>query len=220
MLAKELITDKIPPIRTSATGLDALGFMDEYRVSHLAVVNDQELLGLISEDDINIYNHLEEAVGNHRLSLGRLSVTEDQHVYDVIRLMSESKLSLLPVLDKNDRYLGVINQAAIVEQFAAMTSIVNPGGLIVLEINERDYSLNEIAQIVESNDTSILSVFINTRPDSTKMEVTLKLNKLDISAVLQTFNRYSYTVKASFTEGDYNELMRDRYDSLMTYLNI
>lgn len=220
MLAKDLFTEKIQPIKTSTTGLDAVGFMDEFRVFHLPIVNNQELLGLISEEDINAYNHLEEPVGNHKLSIGRTSVTEDQHLYDVIRLMTEKKLSLLPVLDKNNHYLGVITQATIVEQFASMISIMNPGGVIILEINERDYSLSEIAQIVESNDASILSVFIHTHRDSTKMDVTLKLNKLDISAILQTFSRYDYIVKASFSEGDYNELLRDRFDSLMTYLNI
>ncbi|MEI6575039.1 MAG: CBS domain-containing protein [Bacteroidota bacterium] len=220
MIAKDLLTEKIQPIRTSTTGLDALAFMDEYRVFHLPVVNDLELLGFISEEDINSYNHLEESIGNYHLSLGRLSVSEEQHIYDVIRLMTENKLSLIPVTDKHNIYQGVITQAGIVAQFAQMASLMNPGGIIVLEINERDYSLSEIAQIVESNDASVLSVFLKTNPESTKMEVTLKLNKLDIGAVLQTFSRYEYTVKASFTEGDDNELLRDRFDSLMTYLSI
>jgi acetoin utilization protein AcuB len=219
MIAKDLLTDKITPIRTSTTGLDAIGFMDEYRVFHLPVVNDLDLLGLISEEDINIYNHLEESIGNCHLSLGRLSVSEDQHTYDVIRLMTENKLSLIPVTDKHNHYLGVITHARIIEQFAHFTSLMNPGGIIVLEINERDYSLSEIAQIVETNDAAVLSVFLNSIPDSTRMEVTLKLNKLDISAVLQTFSRYDYVVKASFSEGDYDDLLRDRFDSLMSYLN-
>jgi signal-transduction protein with cAMP-binding, CBS, and nucleotidyltransferase domain len=134
--------------------------------------------------------------------------------------MTENKLSLIPVTDKHNHYLGVITHARIIEQFSHFTSLMNPGGIIVLEINERDYSLSEIAQIVETNDASILSVFINSIPDSTRMEVTLKLNKMDISAVLQTFSRYEYVVKASFSEGDYDELLRDRFDSLMSYLNI
>ena len=58
-------------------------------------------------------------------------------------------------------------------------------------------------------------------PDSTLIEVTLKLNRINIEAVIQTFNRFHYEIKAYYGENANDEdLLRDRYDSLMTYLNI
>jgi CBS domain-containing protein len=194
--------------------------MDEYRVAHLPITNESDLLGIISDEDINTLNHLDEAIGNHRLSLPRLAVTEEQHIYDVIHLFMEHNLTLLPVTNAKDHYLGVITLENLAMAFGEMSAAVNPGGVIILEINERDYSLSEIAQIVESNDALILSLFIHSLPDSTKMEVTLKVNKMDIAAIIQTFNRYDYIIKATFSEGDYDKLLRDRFDSLMSYLNI
>ena len=64
-------------------------------------------------------------------------------------------------------------------------------------------------------------MYLNSVPDSTKLEITLKLNRIDIGPVLQTFNRYNYIISASFSDQDvYNEGLQDRYDSLMNYLNI
>ena len=194
--------------------------MDEYRVSHLPITSDEELLGVISDEDINTLNHFEECIGNHRLSLARVFVTEDMHIYEVIRLFSVHKLTLIPVLDKKGNYMGVITLRELVEKFAEFTAVGNPGGVLILEVNEKDYSLSQIAQIVESNDAIILSVFIHSFPDSTRMEVILKVNKMDITSIIATFNRYDYIIKASFSESDYDDYLRDRFDSFMNYLNV
>ena len=80
MIAKEMISDVIPALKTSDTGITALNWMDIFKVSHLPIVNDEEFLGLISENDIYDLNMPEEPLGNHQLSLLRPYVTEDQHV--------------------------------------------------------------------------------------------------------------------------------------------
>ena len=75
-------------------------------------------------------------------------VFEDQHVYDVIRQVYEQKLSLIPVLDHKNHYLGSITLQCLVKYFARLAAVDNPGGIIVLEMGIRDYSLSEIARHV------------------------------------------------------------------------
>ena len=220
MLAKELISNNIIPIKTSDTGKYALNLMDDFKVSHLPIVNDEALLGLISEEDILGMNSIDEPIGNHKLSLYKPFVDQEQHVYDVIKTFADLKLSLLPVLDNKDNYLGVITLIDLVQYLSKMTAVQNPGGVIVLEVNSNDYSLSEISQIIESNDAKVLSLYILTYTDSTKLDVILKINKIDIAPVLQTFYRYNYTVKATFSENDNSEDLLKRYDLLMHYLNI
>ena len=90
----------------------------------------------------------------------------------------------------------------------------------MLELNLHDYSLSEISRIVESNDAKILSLYISSHMDSTKLEVTIKINRTDLSAIIQTFNRYNYTIKASFHQSEYVDDLKDRFDSFMSFLNI
>jgi hypothetical protein len=104
--------------------------------------------------------------------------------------------------------------------FGDFASVCEPGGIVVLEIAERDYSLQQIAGIVESNDARILSVQTASQADSTRMEITLKINKMDLRPIIQTFERYNYLVSASFQEEEYEDSIRERYDSLMNYLKI
>lgn len=220
MLAKQLITDGILPLKTSDTGRTALSWMEDFRVMHLPIVNNEGFLGLISEFDIYSFNDFDEAVGNHQLSLSKSYVYDNQHLYDVMSLMQQNQLTLIPVVDIHENYMGSITLQSLLDNFALSMSVSDPGGILVLEMSSVDYSLSEIARIVESNDAKILSVFITTDPDSTKLEVTLKLNRIDLASVIQTFIRFNYTIKAAFNEQNDQDDLRERYDSLMNYLNI
>lgn len=220
MIAKDLISHSITPLKTTDTGQFALSIMEDFKISHLPIVKDELFIGLISESDILTLNATEQPVGNYKLSLSSPFVEQNQHIYDVIKLFSDLKLSLLPVIDINSQFLGVITLLDLVQNLSKIAAIQNPGGVIILEVNANDYSLSEISQIIESDDAKVLSLYIHSFPDSTKMEVVIKLNRIDIEPVLQTFNRYNYIVKASYAEQNNSDDLLNRYNLLMNYLNI
>jgi predicted transcriptional regulator len=221
MLAKDLISDVIPSLRTSDSGQKALYWMDIFRISHLPIVNNVDFLGLISDKDIYDNNMAEEPIGNHQLSLFSPFVTLNQHIYEVMELASELQLSVVPVLDLENKYMGVITLTDLLHYFADVSALKQPGGIIVLDLNANDYSLTQIAQIVESNDAKVLSAYVTSPTNSTKMEITLKINRKELTSILQTFIRYDYVIKASFMDdNDLNSLYENRYDSFMKYLSI
>jgi acetoin utilization protein AcuB len=221
MLAKELISDVVPALKTSDTGQQALSWMDIFRISHLPIVNNAEFLGLISDKDIYNMNMVEEAIGAHRLSLFSPYVFEDQHIYEVIGITSRLKLSVIPVLNRSNKYLGLITLNDLVTHFASLSALQHPGGIIILDLHENDYSLTQIAQIVESNDAKILSLYISSEEDSTRLSLTLKINRTDLTSIIQTFERFNYEIKASYMkEDDADSFYQSRYDLFMRYLNI
>lgn len=220
MLAIELISDSIPPVHTSDSIQKVMDRMQEFRIGHLPIVNEQQFLGLVSDSDLVEESDYQASVGSLALSLINPYVLEDQHIYDVIRLFYEQQLSIVPVLDAKKNYLGLVSINTLTEYFAKLTSVSDPGGIIVLEIGNKNNSLAHMAQIVESDNAQILSSYVRTFPDSTRMEVTLKVNKVDISAIVATFMRYEYEIKATFNHIDDNDNSKDRYDSLMNYLNL
>ena len=221
MLAKDLISDVIPALRTSDSGQKALYWMDIFRISHLPIVNNEDFLGLKSDKDIYDYNMAEEPIGNHTLSLFSPYVTEDQHVYEVIELASRLSLSIIPVLSNNSHYKGVITQNDLIHYFADFSALKEPGAIIILEMSIHDYSLSQISQIVESNDAKILSLYISSHSSSTRLELTLKINKSDLTSIIQTFTRYNYTIQSTFMDhDDMDSLYENRYDMFMKYLSI
>jgi predicted transcriptional regulator len=220
MLARELISDVVTALKTSDSGTKALSWMEVFRIKHLPIVNHREFLGLISDSDIYDLNNPDEPVGNHQLSLTKPYVTEDQHIYEVIELLSRLELTLVPVLNKEMQYLGVITQEDLTQKFAHFSAMQHPGGIIELEMNSNDYSLTEISQIVESNNAKILSLYVATNDDNTKLRVTLKINLTDLTSIIETFNRYNYTVVSShMNDEDLDEFYQERFDVFLKYLN-
>ncbi len=219
MIANNLLSHNMVPLKTSDTGEEALSVMNDYYIKHLPIVNNEQLLGMISEDDI-LEHDVQEPVGSYQLSMSRPYVYDSDHIYEVLRVMSDYKLTVIPVIDAEGNYQGLITQEELLRFFAGIGSFTEPGSIIVLEMSKRDYSLSEIARIVESENAAILSSYITSNMDSTQIDVSIKINKQDIQSIMATFHRYNYTIKASFQEADYFESLKERYDSLMSYLNI
>ncbi len=219
MIAENLVSDVIVPLRTSDTGEEALGIMNEFYVRHLPIVNNEQLLGLVSEEDI-LNMGVEEPIGSYKLSLTHPFVHAQTHVYEIMRLLAEYQLTVIPVVGNDDRYVGLVTMETLLRYFAESGAFREPGSILVLEMGRQDYSLAEIARIIESENAVILSCFVQTYADSARIEVTLKINRQNIGPILASFQRFDYQVKASFNETDYQDALRDRYDALMTYLNV
>ncbi len=220
MLVRELITDEIPPLKVTDTGRKALAWMEEFKVAHLPVIDGTSYLGMISEADILDSNIPDQPLSKHPLTLNDPENIADQHVYDAIRMAAGLNLTVIPVVDKKHKYLGMVTINNLIQNTNKMAAISEPGGIIVLEMNVRDYSLTEVARIVESNDAKILSSYIRTLPGTDNMELTLKINKEDLAGVIQTFERYNYNIVATFNETKHLEDLKSRFESFMKFINI
>jgi len=136
-------------------------------------------------------------------------------------MMANMKLSVLPVLNEQQLYLGSIGLTKLAEYMRRLVGMQAPGGILVLEVNPFDYSLTEIARIVESNDARITSMYITSPPDTQKLEITLKINREDLSSVIRTFVRYEYLIKETHISTDkMDEIYKNRFEQFMTYLHI
>jgi CBS domain-containing protein len=221
LLASRLISDVIPAIGCDEKGQKALNFMDVFRVSHLPVVCDERYQGLVSDKLIYDLNLLEEPIGKEKEKFDTTHVHEDQHIFEVAMLMYKLKLSVIAVLDSDHGYMGAITLYDLARRFARYFSLQEIGGVVVLEVNVNDYSLAQISQIVESNDTKILSFFMNRLPGTNTLELILKLDKEDLSPVIQAFTRYDYNVKGTYLDHSMlSDLYQDRYEQFMKFMNI
>lgn len=221
MIASELLSDVVPSVHKDDKAAEALNWMDVFKISHLPIVDNNEYIGLISDADIYDKNNQEITVLNHQLSLQRPFVKNHQHILEVAELASRDKLTVIPVLNQNEDYLGLITINDLAHHLSHLMSTESPGGIIVLEVKTNDYSLSEIAQVIEGNDTKILSFYTRTKKTADKVEITLKVNHTDISAVIQTFERYSYKIKSIHSENSkMDSSLKDRLDSFLKYLSI
>lgn len=201
------------------TGEDALSAMQDAYVRQLPVTDAEGFfLGMIIEDqllemeDIDVV--LEGIVQRNE------SLHPDTHFFDILKQVAVSKMQVLPVVDEKQMLAGCISCESVMTHLAGESSVAEPGGIIVLELKAINYSLAEISRIVESNSAVILHSYVTPRPDREKILVTIKVNKIDLKEVVATFERFEYDIVAVFHVSDHEEGLRERYESLMLYLNV
>ena len=219
MIASELLSRDIIPLRTSDSGEDALGIMRDFLVQHLPIVNDRNLLGLLSEDDI-LDHDISEPVGSYNLTLPFARVRDGDHLYEVMRLVAEYDLTAVPVVDLGGNYEGLITAGDLLNYYARTATFTETGSILVLEVQRRDYALSEIARIAESENAIILSSFVESLGEGSLLQVTIKVNHEHVAGIIATFERFGYEVRATFNEGVAVGTLKERYDALISYLNV
>ena len=219
MNAIDLITYEIPPLVHTDTGEKALIWMDEFKVSHLPVLKNGNFVGLVSETHILDKMSVTENLDVLFQHLPRPFVFSNAHLFEILSKISEFQISVIPILDEKEKYLGCTSIFELMTSIANTSSMKEKGGILILEVNELDYSMAQIGQIVESNDAKILSSTILSDGSSTKLDINLKINQEDLTSIIRTFERYDYVVKASYQNGVGADDLQWRYDALMNYLN-
>ena len=215
MIASSLLSNVVPVLKKEDTCVQALGWMDLFRVSHLPVLDGETYVGLLSDEIMYAHGSIHDSIGKLDIPREMTFVYEDVHMYDVIGVASSRLLSVVPVLNR------AILLTDILHNIDKLLCIDDPGGIIVLEVNKIDYSLAEVAQIVEYNEAKVLSCYVTCMPDSNKVEITLKVNMARIEPILDTFIRYRYVIKNTFVSGEeMNEEMRDRYGQLLKFMEM
>ena len=218
MLTRDLISNTIPYLHKSDTVYHALQLMNDYHVAHLPVVENESFLGIISEEQL-LQSDEEAALTELHITDGTTSVQANEHFLKAIQTAVVNKLSIVPVVEEK-QLLGIVTYNDLLRNASEFMSLDQPGALIVLEMDSRNYSFTEINRIVESNDAQITQLNTYTDPETGIVQITIRVNKLEVSDLLSTFQRYEYNVKYYFGEELYENELKTNYDNLMNYLKI
>jgi predicted transcriptional regulator len=218
MLTRDLISNSIPYLHLDDKVFHALQLMNDYHVAHLPVLEKDNYLGIISEEQL-LHTDDESLLKNLAIGDGGSAVQANDHFLKAIQVAVQNKLSIVPVVHEK-QILGIVTYNDLLRNASDFMSLNDPGGLIVLELDARHYSFNEVSRIVESNDAQITQLNTFTDPETGMMQLTIRVSKLEISDLISAFQRYEYSVKYYFGEEMYQNELKTNYDNLMHYLKI
>jgi CBS domain-containing protein len=220
MLTIELLNNTIPRLKLQDTVGKALQLINDFRVTHLPVVQEEKFLGLISEEDL--LDVKEEKMPMELLQENFIyaAVPENQHFLSAVNCCNQYDTNVVPVINEEKELLGVITTPDLLKALGNFTGTNELGGIVVLEMERSQFAISEISRIVESNDATILHLNTTVHPETGLLTVTIHTNKKEIATVVATFERYDYDViYYSGTENFENEI-HTNYRHLMNYLDI
>ena len=220
MVIEQLISPVVPTLLPTDTGSRALFLMEENNLTQLPLVANEKYMALVQENDVLDWDTPESPLGKASFLTYRPAVFASGHPFEALRVAHQQNLSIVPVVDNENTYIGSITRDDLLRYITENSGVENPGGIIVIELDPRDYSLSEIARLCEGEDVIIISTQITTNKITGKLEVTLKTNRTDLQGLADTFERHKYVVKNVYGETSQREDMLDRYRLLMNYINM
>ena len=216
--AEELIARNIPTLTRETPVNEALYLMDEWGVTDLPMLENGKYIGLASESN---FLDLEEIESDTlvELQISPVSVLPQAHTLDILAVASKHAVSVIPVVDGKDMYLGSVRSDELLTEIATMLGAYVEGGIVVMHLSERDHSISQIARIIEENGAKILSLSVSPLPEG-DLELCAKIDRPDLNAIVQSLKRFNYRVVEQIQDSQFDQDIRSRYDELMRYLNI
>ena len=214
----DYIINDVQPLDINDSVEKAQSIFSQMTYSHLPVMDKGFYVGCISETDAHCFNG-EQTMGEIKYSMTAFQVDKNTHWLEILKTFAQNQSNIMPVLDRDKKYLGYYELTDVMEFFNEAPFLNEPGNVVVVTKGSTDFSFSEIAQIVETNDAKLYGIFISDHKDHLT-EITVKVSTSNLSAILQTFRRYSYEVLSLDEDDSYLDTLKERSDYLDKYLNI
>jgi len=214
----DFLNTNIKALRTTDTVADAQDLFAEYPFSHFPVLEDGVYIGCAGSEDVELMD-IEKTMDDIRFNFERFFVRDTTVWLDVLEVFAKNETNLVPVLSAENKYLGYYEITDIIKFFDQTPFLKEAGGILVVEKGVLEYSMSEVAQIVESNNGRLLGLFIS-EASMDKVQITVKISLGGLSEIIQTFRRYNYDIITEHQEDAYLNTLKDRSDYLDKYLNI
>ncbi|MDZ4838432.1 MAG: CBS domain-containing protein [Bacteroidota bacterium] len=219
--ASDLLIADFPSVFPTDSLHKAVDIFIDHHLQHIPIVdNARVLMGMLPIDMIIDHTNKATTIEECKEDWIYTQVTLHQHLLSIFELTSRYELSAVPVTDVNRTYLGVIPTYRLLSKFSQFYSISTPGGIIVLRVGVRDLDLSEIARIIESNNAKILLLYMDAIDGGSFLEVTIKVNTLDLRFIIATLERYEYHVPFYQPSDSQEDPLKERYDLLMKMFDI
>lgn len=212
------ISNDFKAIDSQQSIVTAQDFFEELPFSHFPVIEEEVYIGSISSEDIETFA-TDKKVGDYRYAFERFFARTNMIWLDVLEIFAKNHTNLVPVLDETNKYVGYYEIEDVIKFFHETPFLKEAGRIIIVKKGILDYSMSQIAQIVESNNGKLLGMFVSDS-NTDSIQITMKINIGAMNEIIQSFRRYNYEILSEHQEDNYINTLKERSDYLDKYLNI
>lgn len=215
----EHIINHLQPLRLKNSITVAQHSFQQNPVTHLPVVENDQLQGCFSEEDVQILEVSSDEIGNQAHLLHSFFADEKATVLELLKIFADNDANIIPVLNEEKHYIGYYDLRDVLDVFSTTPFMIEESETLIVEKIENDYSMTEANQIVEANGGKVLGSYISEKTQEI-VQVTLKIVVEDINEIMHTFRRYDYKIVSVHENDIYLEDLKNRSEYLQKYLEM
>lgn len=184
MLVKDIMHRDTVTVSPGTTLEDAYRLMQQKRFRHLPVVDDDRLLGVVTDRDLRqamseagAERFSPESLVRHVMAEQPWTASPLDPVEDAARRMRELKIGCLPVVD-GGKLLGIVTGIDLLDALLKLTGVDKPSSRIEVELEDKPGELSRLAAFFASRHINIHSLL--TYPDSpTQLRTVLRIGSIE-----------------------------------------
>lgn len=219
MNINDYILKEIKALSLNSTVKKAQKLCKNLPITHIPVVENNKLLGCFAENDIHTIENKNRELKEYEYLLDFFYANTKTSLLELIALFAENDCNLLPVLDKNQNYIGYYELRDILNLFTGSPFMHHDNETLIVSKTKNDFSMSEVSQIVESNNAKLLGIYISYETVN-EVEITLKITSEEMNEIIQTFRRYDYSIVSEREDDEYLEELKERANYLRKYLDM
>lgn len=218
MLVSNYISKDFIPPKSNQTVEHALSLAQEFNLSHIPVFEGLSFVGNLSKEVLED-NDSEMKLSELKEFYEFFYMTSNGSLLEAVQNFHTYTTNLMVVLSTELQYTGLLMIDDVISALSVMPFIAEPGSIMIVEVSQKQYSISEIAKIAESNNARIIGLFVLSYQHD-MIRIAIKLIADNLSSVDETFERFNYTVLHKFFNDEKEDMMKDRFEMLMKYLDI
>jgi predicted transcriptional regulator len=212
------ISNDFKPFETEMLLKDAIVYFNNLPFSHFPITRNGKLLGVIDKEDILQINDKELKLNDIQYLFQFYKTDIPESCIDLISLFAQNDTDILPIANEKNEYLGYFELNDVISLLYNTPFLKQNTTTLLIEKETKSYSLSELSQIVESNNISLLGVYISKTNKKTT-QITLRLDSEAVNELIQSLRRYKYKVLSHNKDDMMIEEYKNRADYLDKYLS-
>ncbi|WP_397447737.1 CBS domain-containing protein [Polaribacter sp. R77954] len=188
-------------------------------ITHFPVVENGRLIGSFAEEDIQTIENQEAELGSYAHLLNSFFADEKATVLELLKIFADNNTTIIPVLNKDKNYMGYYDLCDVLDAFSTSPFMIEQSETLIIEKLELEYSMSEVAQIVEANGAKLLGLYVSDKQHDF-IQITLKIVSEEMNEIIQTFRRYDYKIISAHENDIYLEDLKNRSEYLQKYLEM
>lgn len=161
---------------------DCVDLMREHSIRHLPVVENQRLIGLVTESDLRevfLATLVEDLTIQGVMITEPLTVTPDTEIEDAAKLIYYRKIGGLPVVDDYGQVVGILTVADLVEAFIELMGLLKSSSRIDVVLGDDPEAFERVSGLIRSKGGEVISVGISGSDLKESRAYSFRLEKLD-----------------------------------------
>lgn len=218
MKLSDIINNNVRALDKNDSIGHALDEFEKYGYDFLPVLSNGELVCCLHREaiiDHSDFEIIQDVIQCEDLFFANIELS----IFDVMRLFAINATNILPVVDLERKYLGTVLVEDLLNQIGNTPFVLEKGGVLIVRKSMREYSISEIANIVESENAKILGILTSDFVDN-DIVLTIKINQMRLANIETALKRFGYSIVDSYYENKNFNNLQDRYNQLMNYLDI